>query len=197
MKLLIIDCCIREEESATRKLYESYLKQRDLTDFETEKIYLMRENMLPLTNNDIKLRDRLLQSADTEHEIFKYAKQFAAADEIIIAAPYWDLSFPSLLRVYFERISVVGITFGYEGSKSIGYCKAGKIIYFSTCGGFINSEHLGVEYVNRLAELFGINNVEKYIVDGLDIDTARRKKIDGYFRSFDLQSQSEKLFYSV
>lgn len=197
MKLLIIDCCIREEESATRKLYESYLKQRDLTDFETEKIYLMRENMLPLTNNDIKLRDRLLQSADTEHEIFKYAKQFAAADEIIIAAPYWDLSFPSLLRVYFERISVVGITFGYEGSKSIGYCKAGKIIYFSTCGGFINGEHLGVEYVNRLAELFGINNVEKYIVDGLDIDTARRKKIDGYFRSFDLQSQSEKLFYSV
>lgn len=197
MKLLIVDCCIREEKSATRKLYESYLKSLNRTNWEIEKIYLMHENILPLTNNDIKLRDKLLQSSNTEHEIFKYAKQFAAADEIIIAAPYWDLSFPSLLRVYFERISVVGITFDYEGTKSIGCCKAGKIIYFSTCGGFINGEHLGVEYVKQLAKVFGINNVEKYIVEGLDIDTTKREKISGYFQSFDLKSQSEKLFYSV
>lgn len=197
MKLLIVDCCIREEKSATRKLYESYLKSLNRTNWEIEKIYLMHENMLPLTNNDIKLRDKLLQSSNTEHEIFKYAKQFAAADEIIIAAPYWDLSFPSLLRVYFERISVVGITFDYEGTKSIGCCKAGKIIYFSTCGGFINGEHLGVEYVKQLAKVFGINNVEKYIVEGLDIDTTKREKISDYFQSFDLKSQSEKLFYSV
>lgn len=197
MKLLIVDCCIREEKSATRKLYESYLKSLNRTDWEIEKIYLMHENILPLTNNDIKLRDKLLQSSNTEHEIFKYAKQFAAADEIIIAAPYWDLSFPSLLRVYFERISVVGITFDYEGTKSIGCCKAGKIIYFSTCGGFINGEHLGVEYVKQLAKVFGINNVEKYIVEGLDIGTTKREKISGYFQSFDLKSQSEKLFYSV
>lgn len=197
MKLLIVDCCIREEKSATRKLYESYLKSLNRTNWEIEKIYLMHENMLPLTNDDIKLRDKLLQNSNTEHEIFKYAKQFAAADEIMIAAPYWDLSFPSLLRVYFERISVVGITFDYEGTKSIGCCKAGKIIYFSTCGGFINGEHLGVEYVKQLAKVFGINNVEKYIVEGLDIDTTKREKISGYFQSFDLKSQSEKLFYSV
>lgn len=197
MKLLIVDCCIREEKSATRKLYESYLKSLNRTNWEIEKVYLMHENILPLTNDDIKLRDKLLQSSNTEHEIFKYAKQFAAADEIIIAAPYWDLSFPSLLRVYFERISVVGITFDYEGTKSIGCCKAGKIIYFSTCGGFINGEHLGVEYVKQLAKVFGINNVEKYIVEGLDIDTTKREKISGYFQSFDLKSQSEKLFYSV
>lgn len=197
MKLLIVDCCIREEKSATRKLYESYLKSLNRTNWEIEKIYLMHENILPLTNDDIKLRDKLLQNSNTEHEIFKYAKQFAAADEIIIAAPYWDLSFPSLLRVYFERISVVGITFDYEGTKSIGCCKAGKIIYFSTCGGFINGEHLGVEYVKQLAKVFGINNVEKYIVEGLDIDTTKREKISGYFQSFDLKSQSEKLFYSV
>lgn len=197
MKLLIVDCCIREEKSATRKLYESYLKSLNRTNWEIEKVYLMHENILPLTNDDIKLRDKLLQSSNTKHEIFKYAKQFAAADEIIIAAPYWDLSFPSLLRVYFERISVVGITFDYEGTKSIGCCKAGKIIYFSTCGGFINGEHLGVEYVKQLAKVFGINNVEKYIVEGLDIDTTKREKISGYFQSFDLKSQSEKLFYSV
>ncbi len=197
MKLLIVDCCIREEKSATRKLYESYLKSLNRTNWEIEKVYLMHENILPLTNDDIKLRDKLLQSSNTEHEIFKYAKQFATADEIIIAAPYWDLSFPSLLRVYFERISVVGITFDYEGTKSIGCCKAGKIIYFSTCGGFINGEHLGVEYVKQLAKVFGINNVEKYIVEGLDIDTTKREKISGYFQSFDLKSQSEKLFYSV
>lgn len=42
--------------------------------------------------------------------MFKYAKQFAEADEIVIAAPYWDLAFPATVRIYFEAITVTGIT---------------------------------------------------------------------------------------
>ncbi len=31
--------------------------------------------------------------------MFLYAKDFAESDIIVIAAPYWDLSFPSILKV--------------------------------------------------------------------------------------------------
>ncbi len=179
-KLLIIDCCIRGDESATRKLYEKYLAKLETSDVDIEKLYLMQEDLKPLTNDDINLRDKLLKSGNLEHDIFKYAKQFAMADEILIAAPYWDLSFPSLLRVYFERVSVAGITFGYEGAESVGYCKADKILYFSTCGGFVKGVHLGVEYVKQLAQMFGINNFEKVIVEGLDVDSSIRDNITNY-----------------
>ena len=179
-KILVIDCCIREEKSATRKLYEKFLSTLKTSDVEIEKLYLMQEDLKPFTNDDIVLRDNLLKSGSLEHEIFKYAKQFAAADEILVAAPYWDLSFPSMLRVYFEKVSVVGITFGYEGAKSVGYCKADKVLYFSTCGGFIRGVHLGIEYVKQLAEMFGINNFEKVVVGGLDIDSGIRENITDY-----------------
>ena len=164
MKLLIVDCCIRENLSSTRKFYEAFLEKVDISSFEVERLYLTRENLQPLTNDEINLRDKLLKEKNFEHDIFKYAKQFAEATEIIIAAPYWDLSFPSLLRVYFERISVVGITFGYEGTKSVGYCKAGTIGYFSTCGGFIDGKHLGAEYVRKLAYLTFLSTMLKNIM---------------------------------
>ena len=41
--------------------------------------------------------------------MFDLAKQFAEADEVIIAAPFWDLSFPAALKQYFEQINVLGI----------------------------------------------------------------------------------------
>lgn len=75
--------------------------------------------------------------------MFCYANQFKAADVIVIAAPYWDLSFPSLLKVYLEHVAIVGITFGYEESGSVGYCHGDKIVYLSTCGGYIEGRSSG------------------------------------------------------
>ena len=43
--------------------------------------------------------------------IFDYAKDFAKADTIVIAAPFWDLSFPASLKCYIEAINILGITF--------------------------------------------------------------------------------------
>ena len=60
--------------------------------------------------------------------MFELARQFAAADQIVIAAPYWDLSFPAALKQYFEQINVLGITFAYtpEGVPK-GLCRARKL----------------------------------------------------------------------
>ncbi len=55
----------------------------------------------------------LIASRQFDDPYFRYARQFAGADEIVIAAPYWDLSFPSVLKVYLEHICITGITFQY------------------------------------------------------------------------------------
>ncbi len=178
MSLLVIDCCMRGAESYTRRYYEAYLKKLN-KDTEIEKLYLCDEDLKPMTWDDMARRDTLLKSGDTDDAVFKYAKQFAAADEVIIAAPYWDLSFPSLLRVYLERISAVGITFGYEGADCVGLCKAEKIRYFSSCGGYVD-KHLGADYVRQLGKMLGIEQTIEYIIQGMDIDPAKREEIISY-----------------
>lgn len=106
--------------------------------------------------------------------MFTLARQFAEADTIVIAAPYWDLSFPAMLKVYFEHINVVGITFRYspEGFP-IPLCKAKKLCYVMTAGGSYVPEEFGFGYVKALATAFyGIGDCELIKAVGLDIEGA-------------------------
>lgn len=75
----------------------------------------------------------------------------------MVAAPYWDLSFPAILKVYLERICVSGVTFHYVGDQAEGLWPAEKAVYVSTAGGYVGERHLGEEYVRTLfQQMFGI-----------------------------------------
>ena len=102
--------------------------------------------------------------------MLRWAVQFAQADTIVIAAPYWDLLFPTMVRAYLEAITVSGITFFYnEQGIPQGLCKAKKLIYVTTSGGPI-IQNYGFEYIKALATTFyGIENVEFVSAEGLDI----------------------------
>ena len=102
--------------------------------------------------------------------MFRYAKQFAAADEIVIAAPFWDLSFPAKLKIYLEQIAVAGITFDYIDGRPKGLCKAKKLTYVTTSGGPI-FEDFGYAYIKALAQKFyGIPQTEAVRAMNLDVD---------------------------
>ena len=109
------------------------------------------------------------------------ANQFARADEIVIAAPFWDLSFPAALKQYFEQINVLGITFMYtpEGLPK-GLCRASKLYYVMTAGGMYVPEEYGFGYVRALARNFyGIEDVKLIKAVGLDIAGAIQKGSSG------------------
>ena len=95
MKMLVVDCCIRGEESRTKKLYEAFLENVNKDDI-IEILNLNHEKLMPMTLEEIYERDRLVKMGEKDHPMFRYANQFKEADTIVIAAPYWDLSFPSL-----------------------------------------------------------------------------------------------------
>lgn len=106
--------------------------------------------------------------------MFGYARQFAGADEIIIAAPFWDLSFPAALKAYLEQVNVVGITFRYtpEGNPE-GLCRAQRLYYVTTAGGAFFPEQYGFGYVEALARSFyGIEDVALIKAVGLDLEGA-------------------------
>ncbi len=112
-------------------------------------------------------------------DLFRYARQFAEADEIIIAAPYWDLLFPAVLRTYFEMVTVTGVTFYYtpEGIPK-GLCKASRILYVMTAGGPVGDYNFGFDYVKALAHTFyGIPETICVKAENLDIVGADPEKI--------------------
>ena len=174
--MLVIDCCVRGEESATRRYYREYLKERPRDAVEV--LELDRLELRPLDREALALRDSLGAAGRFDHGLFRLARQFRDAEEILIAAPFWDLSFPAALKVYLEQVCVSGLTFGYtrEG-QCVGHCKARQLLYFSTCGGFVGREHLGFSYVKALAAMLGIETCVPYILEGLDVDPARREAV--------------------
>ena len=121
--LLYVDCCIRREQSRTRKLAEAFLSNLP-KGWQVQTVTLMDEPLLPLMEGGFAQRDELLQRGDFTHRRFDYAWQFQRADAILIAAPFYDLSIPALLKVYIENVSVDGITFLCDADGLRGNCRA-------------------------------------------------------------------------
>ena len=168
--ILFINACVRRN-SRTKRLAEYLLSAWN------EKVTEIRpvELKLPPVDEDyLQTRDELVGRQDFQHPMFQLACQFASADSIVIAAPYWDFSFPAALKQYFEQISVPGITFEYtQSGYPRGLCKAKRLYYVTTSGGAGVPEEYGFGYVQALAKnLYGIPEVRLILAEGLDLDGA-------------------------
>ena len=170
-KILFINACQRPN-SRTRELAQCLLSK---VKGEITEVDLYKENLTPLFSEDIEKRAQ----HDFLGEKFEYARSFSKADAIVIAAPFWDLSFPAVLKLYFENVTVSGITFEYsKEGRPVGKCKAKKLYYITTAGGYIGNNNFGFDYVKALAENFyGIKDVYFYSAEGLDIYGANEKDI--------------------
>ncbi|MBO4724944.1 MAG: NAD(P)H-dependent oxidoreductase, partial [Firmicutes bacterium] len=165
--ILFINACVRKE-SRTRRIAESIIKQLKGNVTEVKPAVATK----PITNEEfINSRNKASTTGDFSDAVYDPARQFAEADIIVIAAPYWDLSFPAILKAYFEQINVLGLTFAYttEG-RPYGLCKAKRLIYVTTAGGPIISDEYGYGYVKTLAQAFyGIKDVSQVKAENLDV----------------------------
>ena len=166
MSILFINACVREN---SRTLALTNHVMADVTD-EITQIDLNTECLPPLDRELLEKREELIHEGKLDHPLFRYAKQFAEADEIFIAAPFWDLSFPAKLKIYLEQITVAGITFRYADGRPMGLCKAKSLTYVTTSGGPIFQD-FGYTYVKTLAQSFyGIEKTKAVRAMNLDVD---------------------------
>lgn len=168
-KILFINACVRPA-SRTYELAQTVLAK---LQGEIEEVRLIDAELPHLTAELIELRDEIMSTNRLEHPMLRYARQFAEADTIVIAAPYWDLIFPATVRSYFEHICVAGLSFRYspEGFP-ISLCRAKRMIYVTTAGGPIFA-NFGYDYCKAVCEgYFGIHNCLCVKAEGLDIDGA-------------------------
>ncbi len=172
-KLLFIDACVNRGISRTEQLAQTLLKEMNQNgEYEIETLNLEDEDLKLFTGKESALRESLTRAGNFEGPLFAYAKQFAAADRIVVAAPYWDFSFPARMKCYLEQICVTGLTFTFS-SKGIpgGLCHADSLHYVTTSGGSIGELNLGYEYLEKLCKVYyGINETVCYTAEGLDIE---------------------------
>lgn len=169
--LLFIDACVRPE-SRTRQLAEYLLKEIESADScDIERLTLDANTLPVLTEEALSARSARCAALDFSDPYFDLAKQFAAADIIVIAAPFWDLSFPAVLKQYFENISISNLTFRYtEDGFPVGLCRAKELYYVTTAGGPIFDASFGFGYVKALCSMmFGVKRCRLIALENLDI----------------------------
>ncbi len=166
-KILFVNACPRPQ-SRSLELARHVLGR---LEGEVEQLDIFENGPEPLDWKGMQLRDSLMERRDFSHPVLSYAVQFAAADTIVIAAPYWDLMFPAVLKAYLEAVTVTGLTFYYnEQGIPTSLCRAGRLIYVSTAGGYTAGANFGFDYTAALAKgLFGISDVKCVMAEGLDI----------------------------
>lgn len=167
-KLIYIDACMRAG-SRTRRIARPIMTELRKR-YAVETVDLTR-NAYPVVDN-YTLEDRNQGIVPSEHSAL--AKRIAAADRIVIAAPFWDMSFPSALKVFFENMSLFGITFDTNDKECYGLCKAEKVMYITTRGMNIATGdplEQATPYIKALSHLWGLGELKVISAQNLDYST--------------------------
>lgn len=166
MTTLFVNACMRGHESRTLMLCREYLARKQ----DVVEVDLAALELKPFDAAMVEARVKKQTAGAWDDPVFALSRQFAEADDIVIGAPYWDLSFPASLKVYLEHVSVCDSTFHFtEDARCEGLCKAATLTYITTSGGFVAGANFGYEYLCGIAKMFGISETRFIAAEGLDI----------------------------
>ena len=170
-EVLLVDCCVRREQSRTARLARAFVQGLDPDRWSVSVLRPDEERMRPFDGALLRERDRLLEEGALDRPRFDYARQFASADVVVVAAPFWDMSFPAFFKVYIENISVEGITFRTSEKGLEGLCKGKKFILLTTRGGPYGGTDMdqGVAYCETMQKFFGFGEFICVAAEGLDL----------------------------
>lgn len=135
--LLFVNACLRED-SRTERLARMWLERRAYEGgLRTVSLSELHVDPLETTgSNTIKAYSAAVAAGSYGHPMFEHAKAFAQADEILIAAPFWNYGLPALLNCYLELVCTQGLTFDVDETGAyVSLCKARRLTFVSTAGG--------------------------------------------------------------
>lgn len=171
--LIYINACLRAGSRTQRIATPIVEELRKRYNVETVDL---TKNLYPVADN-YTLEDRNRGIVPTEHVAL--AKKIAAADRIVIAAPFWDMSFPSALKVFFENMSLFGVTFDSNDKECYGLCKAEKVMYITTRGMDIATGdplEQATPYIKALSHLWGWGGLT--VISARNMDYSTPEEID-------------------
>lgn len=101
-------------------------------------------------------------------------EDYAAVGRRVLAAPFWDMSFPAILKVFIENMSLYNITFKDSGTHFEGLCRSEKLLYVTTRGMDVHTGdplEAATPYLKALSALWGCGEVITVAAENLDYST--------------------------
>ncbi len=119
MKLLQIDTSILGEQSVSRQLTSSVIRQLSTAYPDAEIIHhdFALEPIPHLSDAEFLAWQGVEPNNETAQQRVarntQYLDEFLSSDIVVIGAPMYNFSFPSQLKAWLDRLSVAGKTFRY------------------------------------------------------------------------------------
>ena len=172
MKMLYVDACVRGEASRTARLAGTFLEEckRLLPDMAVTVQRLCDMDLRPIDAQTLAMKEALCDRQAWDDPFLETAVAFQQADAVVVAAPYWDLSFPSLLKIWVENVYVRNLTFRYEDDRCIGLCRGRESVYITTAGSPIGENDWGAGYMKAVLTTLGIPGFTAIRAEALDLE---------------------------
>ncbi|MGH6647373.1 FMN-dependent NADH-azoreductase [Aquabacterium sp.] len=110
----------------------------------------------------------------------KVLDEFLISEVIVIGVPLYNLTVPTSLKAWIDRMLVAGKTFSYGASGVIGLARGKRVIVLLARGGLYgegspNAHHEHAEtYLRSIFTMIGVENLEVIVADGVDISPELR-----------------------
>lgn len=195
-KLLYVTCSPKPETESTSKQAGRAFVGRFITenpDYSLEELDLYTAFLPEPSHRYFTGRVELvsgpeydaLSQADREavDRINELCTQFQSADDYVIAAPMWSLSFPSRLKQYIDCILLNNrlIRITPAGIHGLLDDKPRKMVYIQSSGGIYpkilyGQLNVGVKYFHDLFHHLGIRDFYKILIQGTDMPDVGKEK---------------------
>ena len=170
--LVYVDACMRGKESRTRRIAEPLIQK--LSERYAIQKFDLNELPLEIVKEDL-IRQRM--SGQYDPQVLSWAKAIRDADRIVIAAPFWDMSYPAALKNFLELCSIFDVTFKSDDKTCYGNCKAEKLLYITTRGMDISTGdplEQAPPHLKALSWLWGIGPMDVIATQNMDYISAEK-----------------------
>ncbi|SDM76897.1 FMN-dependent NADH-azoreductase [Sediminibacillus halophilus] len=187
--------------AAAQAFIETY--QQENPEDEIVPIDLYKEN-IPYIDADVFQGWGKLQSGKGFEELSKeeqakvgrlseLSEQFIQADKYVFVTPFWNFSFPPLMKAYIDSVAVAGKAFKYTDEGPIGLLTDKKALHIQARGGIYSEGpaaelEMGHRYLSIIMDFFGVPSFEGLFIEGHAAmpEKANDIKADGISRAKEL-----------
>ncbi len=127
------------ETSFNRALYNRALEELGKAGHEVDPLNLYEENFEAVLSREERLNYHEVPGNITP-EIAPYVERLMKAEGLVFVHPVWNYGYPAILKGYFDRIFLPGVSFILEGGGDRGTLKPNlthvkKVAFVTTYGG--------------------------------------------------------------
>lgn len=121
-------------------------------------------------------------------------EQFISADKFVFVTPFWNFSYPPVMKAYLDAVSVAGKSFRYtEEGQPVGLLTDKKALHIQARGGFYSESptaelEMGHRHLQVMMDFFGVPSFEGLFIEGHNKvpDQAQEIKVNGIERAREL-----------